>query len=62
MLPSEVLKLPPTPPVRGRPSVQELFLLHNSLPGAQAPSATALSPFLFLSFALPYSEEIGLPF
>ena len=67
--PSEVLKLPPSLPVRGFLRAWKLFLLHESLPRAQVPVpksfvSLSLSLFFFfnLSLALPHSEEIGLPF
>ena len=40
---------PLTPPVRKFPSVQKLFLLHNSLPGAQVPAWNSfVSLFVFI--------------
>ena len=54
----------------GFPSVRNIFLLHDSLPSLRAQahipypalSWNSLSPFMSLSFALPFSKEIGLHF
>ena len=57
MLPSEILKLPTDPPVRGFPSVWKLFF-YNSLPGwVSVPTS-----FYFLYFVLPPFEDNGLSF
>lgn len=50
MFPQEFLKLPPSPLVRGFLSVQRLFLLHNSFPGAQIPVLKSFVSFLILIF------------
>ena len=43
-------------------SVQRLFPLHDSHPRVQILLSDSLSLFLSLSFALPHSEENGVPF
>ena len=67
VLSSVALKLPhatqpPSPPVKGLPSVWKLFLLHSSLPEGQVPSLILLSLFFLFSFALPKYVGSFLPF
>lgn len=57
----------PALPLRGFPSVWKHFFLRESLPwvhplGGASLSQSPLPPFLSLSFAIPHSEEIALPF
>ena len=53
---------PPSPPVKGLPSVWKVFLLHSSLPELQVPSILFCLCFFF--FLLPYPGTWGsfLPF
>ena len=65
LLLSEILKLllpPPPPPMRGFLRVWRLFLFHNSVPRVQVPVSKSFVSSLSLFFALPHSEDIGLPF
>ena len=47
MLPSEILKFPTDPPVRGFPAIWKLILLHNSLPRKVLPPYSFVSLFVF---------------
>ena len=49
---------PPSPPVKGFPSVWKLFLLHSSLPEVQVPSLFFY--LCFFCFLLPYPGMWGL--
>ena len=53
---------PPSPPVKGLPSVWKPFLLHDSLPEVQVLSLFFSLCFFLFSFALPSYVEIFLPF
>ena len=50
--------IPPSPPVKGLPSVWKLFLLYSSLPEVQVPSLSFVSVFFF--FLLPYPDTWGV--
>ena len=61
VFPSEVLKLPPSLPMRRFPSMWKLFLLHSSLPKVQFLVPIPLSPFFLVSFALLNSVWALMP-
>ena len=53
---------PPSPPVKGLPSVGKLFFLHSSHPKVQVPSLLFCLCFFLFSFALPRYMGSFLPF
>ena len=50
---------PPSPPVKGLPSVWKLFLLHSSLPVVQVPSLFFCLCFFFFLLLYPGTWEVS---